>query len=95
MATDEKRPHVSPNEAFDGVTFAPLPEGTKASAVFALIQLTDKAGNGEDEWCVRTTGAYNRVEFLGALSAYTHSLLQDEARGWLSDDDEDPAPVPT
>lgn len=87
--TEEQRPYVAPGEAFEGLTFAPMPEGTRAGAVFALVKLEPAAdGAGDDfEWCVRTTGAYNRLEFLGALSAYVAHMQRDEARSWESDDD--------
>lgn len=89
MATEETRDHVQPEVAFAGMTFAPMPEGTKAEAVFALVKLDREAGGGQDEWCVRTTGEYNRLEFLGALSAYVQAQLQDEAQGWLEDDEDE------
>jgi len=45
-----------------------------------------KLDNGE--WSARSVGPdYNRIEFLGQLSAYTESLLRSEASGWFEDDD--------
>lgn len=90
MATDETRDHVAPNVAFEGLTFAPLPVSTTPVAAFALIKLDQEAGGGDDEWCVRTTGAYSRIEFLGALSSYVYALQRDEARGWEVDSDDEP-----
>lgn len=82
MSEDEKRPPVPAEQVLGGLLVAPLPEGTKAEAVFMLVKLD----NGE--WCARSIGErYNRVEFLGQLSAYTLSLTQDEASGWFVDDD--------
>ena len=82
MAVDEKRPPVPAEQVVGGLLVAPLPEGTTAKAVFMLVKLD----NGE--WCARSIGeTYNRVEFLGQLSAYTHGLRQDEAAGWFEDDD--------
>jgi len=48
-----------------------------------LVKLDD------GDWCARSIGgdSYNRVEFLGQLTSYTHSLLVDEAAGWNEDDD--------
>lgn len=87
MATDELRAPVLADEIFAGQTIRPLPAGTALEAAFLLVKLDD--GN----WCARQVGtAYNRVEFLGQLSAYTHSLLQDEADGWL-DSEEDSTPA--
>lgn len=81
MASDELRVPVHADEIFGGSTIKPLPVGTSLESAFLLVKLDD--GN----WCARQVGAaYNRVEFLGQLSAYTHSLLQDEAEGWLEDD---------
>lgn len=82
MAQDEKRPPVPAQHVFGDLLVAPLPEGTKAEAVFMLVKLD----NGE--WCARSVGErYNRVEFLGQLVAYTHGLTQDEASGWFEDED--------
>lgn len=83
MATSEERAPVPAGEVFGDLRIAPLPEGTTAEAAFVLVKLTD------GDWCARSVGgdAYNRVEFLGQLAAYTHSLLADESNGWLSDDD--------
>jgi hypothetical protein len=87
MATDELHAPVSAEEIFAGQMIRPLPAGTALEAAFLLVKLDD--GN----WCARQVGtAYNRVEFLGQLSAYTHSLLQDEADGWLDDDDDSTPP---
>lgn len=85
MATDEARPAVPASEVLADLRVAPLPEGTRAEAVFMLVKLDD--GN----WCARSIGgdSYNRTEFLGQLTAYTHALKVDEAMGW--NDDEDPA----
>ena len=86
MASDELRAPVQADEIFGAQTIRPLPAGTALDAAFLLIKLDD--GN----WCARQVGAaYNRVEFLGQLSAYTHSLLQDEADGWFDDDASSPA----
>jgi hypothetical protein len=43
----------------------------------------------DGDWCARSIGgeAYNRVEFLGQLTAYTHSLKMSEAMGWYEDGD--------
>ena len=90
MASSETRPDVGPEVAFAGLTFAPVPEGTKPKAVFVLVKLDGDAGAGQDEWCVRTAGAYNRLEFFGALSAYVEALKRDEALGWFEDEDDDP-----
>jgi hypothetical protein len=80
MATDETRPRVRVGEALDSLAMAPLPAGTNAEAVFMLIKLDD------GEWCARSVGdSYNRVEFLGQLTDYTHSLTVDEAAGWFED----------
>ena len=82
VAIDETRPAVPASEVFGDLTVAPLPEGTTVDAAFVLIKLSD------GDWCARSVGdGYNRVEMLGQLVAYTHSLTQDEARGWLMDDD--------
>ncbi len=82
MAEDEKRPAVPAEQVFGELLVAPLPEGRCAEAVFMLVKLD----NGE--WCVRSVGErYNRVEFLGQLTAYTHNLTQAEASGWFVDDD--------
>lgn len=91
MATDEKRPYVEPNVAFEGLTFAPMPEGTRASAVLAMVHLE---GSDDFEWCVRTAarGTFDRSAFLGQLSAYVHSLLVDEARQWEEDEDDNLPP---
>ncbi|WP_421732607.1 hypothetical protein [Cellulomonas sp.] len=85
MATDETRPTVPGSEVLGDMRVAPLPEGTRAEALFMLVKLDD--GN----WCARSVGgdAYNRVEFLGQLTAYTYGLKVSEAEGWF--DDEDPA----
>lgn len=78
MATDETRPLIPVGEALASLAMAPLPAGTNAEAVFMLIKLDD------GEWCARSVGAsYNRVEFLGQLTAYTHGLTVDEATGWF------------
>jgi hypothetical protein len=82
MATDEKRQPVPAAEVFGDLKVAPLPDGTKAEAAFLLVKLDD------GDWCARSIGPdYNRVEFLGQLSAYTQSLLQSEATGWFEDED--------
>jgi hypothetical protein len=82
MATDETRNPVPAIEVLGDLKVAPIPEGTRAEAVFMLIKLD----NGE--WSARSVGSgYNRIEFLGQLSAYTASLLQSEASGWFEDDD--------
>ena len=82
MARDEIRLPVSASEVLGDLTVAPLPEGTRAESVFMLVKLDD------GEWCARSIGpTYNRAEFLGQLSSYTHSLLQSEANGWFEDDD--------
>lgn len=85
MSTEETRPPVPASEVLGELQVAPLPEGTKADAVFMLVKLDD------GDWCARSVGgeAYNRVEFLGQLEAYTHSLKMSEAMGWY--DDGDPA----
>lgn len=88
MASNESRPDVGPEVAFEGLTFAPMPDGTKPQAAFVMVKLDGEAGDGQDEWCVRTTGAYNRLEFLGALSAYVEALKRDEALGWFEDEDD-------
>jgi len=71
------------HEVFADLVVAPLPEGTRAEAVFMLVKLDD------GDWCARSIGgdAYNRTEFLGQLTAYTHALKVDEAAGWNEDDD--------
>jgi hypothetical protein len=83
VAADETRPKVQAFEVLGDLRVAPLPEGTKAAAAFLLVKLDD------GDWCARSIGgdAYNRVEFLGQLSAYTRALLVDEAIGWSEDDD--------
>lgn len=83
MARDETRPAVAASDVFGDLLIAPLPDGTKAEAVFVLVKLDD------GEWCARGVGgdAFNRVEFLGQLTAYTHSLIQSEAEGWFDDGD--------
>lgn len=83
MSMNETREPVSANEVLGDLRVAPLPEGTRADAAFLLVKLDD------GDWCARSIGgdAYNRVEFLGQLSAYTRSLLVSEAEGWLEDDD--------
>lgn len=86
MSQDERRPAVPANEVFGEELIAPLPEGSRMEAAFVLVKLDD------GDWCARQVGGtYNRVEFLGQLSAYTHSLLRDEAAGWFPDDDDAPA----
>ena len=78
MATDETRPLISVGEALGSLAMAPLPLGSNAEAVFMLIKLDD------GDWCARSVGdSYNRVEFLGQLTAYTHGLTVDEAAGWF------------
>lgn len=70
-------------EVFGRHLIAPVPEGTSMTAAFVLVKLD----NGE--WSARQVGdTYDRTEFLGQLSAYTHSLLQSEADGWYEDDDD-------
>ncbi|MFC7943078.1 hypothetical protein ACFUPZ_07450 [Microbacterium oxydans] len=83
MATEETRSPVAASEVFGDLRIAPLPDGTKAEAVFVLVKLDD------GDWCARSVGgdAYNRVEFLGQLTAYTHGLMQSEATGWYDDGD--------
>lgn len=82
MSTDEQRPAVPAAQVFRNLTIAPIPEGSAVEAAFVLIKLTD------GDWCARSVGdAYNRVEMLGQLTAYTQSLTLDEARGWFEDDD--------
>ncbi len=49
MATNEERPALGPELVFEGLTFATLPEGTRAEAVFALVKLNAEAGGGEDD----------------------------------------------
>lgn len=39
--------------------------------------------------CTQVGEAYNRSEFLGQLSAYTHALLEGEADGWYPEEDDD------
>lgn len=84
MSTEEKREPVAASDVFGGLRIAPLPEGSKAEAAFVLVKLDD------GDWCARTVGgdAYNRTEFLGQLTAYTHSLTVSEADGWLEDEDD-------
>ena len=82
MAQDEKRAPVSAAAVLGELLVAPLPEGTHAESAFMLVKLD----NGE--WCARSIGdGYNRTEFLGQLSAYTHGLLQSEANDWFDDGD--------
>lgn len=80
VATDETRPYIPVGEALPTLTMAPLPEGTNPEAVYMLIKLDD------GDWCARTVGdTYNRVEFLGQLTAYTHGLTVDEASNWFEE----------
>ena len=82
MADEEKRPPVPAEQVLGGLRVAPLPGGTSAEAVFMLIKLD----NGE--WCARNVGeGYNRVEFLGQLTAYTFNLTQQEAAWWFVDEE--------
>ena len=82
MSYEELREQVPAATVLGDLTVAPMPEGTRAEAVFMLIKLD----NGE--WSARSIGpTYNRIEFLGQLSAYTSGLLQSEAAGWFEDDD--------
>ncbi len=84
MAKEDPRPPVPASEVLGDLRVVPLPEGTRAEAVFMLVKLDD------GDWCARSIGeSYNRVEFLGQLTAYTHALKVDEAQGWS--EDEDPA----
>lgn len=85
MATDQTQARVAASEVLGHLEVAPLPEGTRAEAVFMLVKLED------GEWCARSVGgeAYNRVEFLGQLTAYTHGLTISDAEGWF--EEEDPA----
>ena len=84
MSVNETRPAVPAHQVLGELTVAPLPEGTLAEAVFMLIKLDDGG------WCARSIGEhYSRVEFLGQLVAYTHSLTQDEASGWFEGDESD------
>lgn len=79
------RPPVDASEVLGDLLVAPLPEGTKAEAVFTMVKLDDC------DWCARSIGgdAYNRMEFPDQLVVYTHGLKVDEATGWF--DDGDPA----
>ena len=84
---------VSPDELLAGLRFAPLPDGTKAAAVFALIKLEPDGPDGDEseEWSVRVAGDdYRNSEFLGALVTYVHALTKSEARGWLDDEGSPP-----
>lgn len=84
MASDERRPPVPAAEVFGRHLITPIPEGTSMTAAFVLVRLDN------DEWSARQVGdTYNRTEFLGQLSAYTHSLLQSEADDWYEDEDDD------
>ena len=71
------------SEVLGDLLVAPLPQGTKAEAVFMMVKLDD------GDWCARSIGgdAYNRVGFLGQLVAYAHGLKVDEAMGWFDDGD--------
>ena len=91
MAENERRPPVPAEEVFGDHLIAPLPEGTQLEAAYILVKLDD------GDWCARQVGksSYNRVEFLGQLTSYTHWLLQDEASGWFIDDDDTPAGEPS
>jgi len=83
VATEDSRSPVLASEVLGDLPMVPLPEGTRAEAVFMLVKLDD------GDWCARSIGgdSYNRTEFLGQLTAYTHALMVDEARGWAEDDD--------
>jgi hypothetical protein len=67
------------------VELFPLPEGEEVLAAHFLIKTRD--ADGHVGWYTRVTREYNRVEFLGALLAYTDHLRQEEASDWASDDD--------
>ncbi len=82
MATEETRPEVDAQEVFGELKIAPIPDGTAPIAAFVLFKLDDGT------WSARSAGEhYNRVEFLGQLSAYTKALLDAEAADWFEDDD--------
>jgi hypothetical protein len=85
LAIEETRPPVHAHEVLGDHLVAPIPAGTKVEAAFLLVKLD----NGE--WSARSIGgdAYNRTEFLGQLTAYTHGLTISEAAEWF--EDEDPA----
>jgi hypothetical protein len=80
VATEDTQPYIPVGDVFPTFTMAPLPEGASAEAVYMLIKLAD------GDWCARTVGdTYNRLEFLGQLTAYTHGLTMAEASGWFEE----------
>jgi hypothetical protein len=83
LSTSENRPNVPARDLVGDLLAAPLPEGTKAEAIFMMVKLDD------GEWCARSIGdAYNRSEFLGELIGYTHALTLSSADDWLEDPDQ-------
>lgn len=76
---------VPATEALQGQELFPLPAGEELLSAHVLIKTRDADGNVG--WYTRVTRDYNRVEFLGALVAYTDHLRQEEAADWSGDDD--------
>ena len=73
---------VAAAEVLGGLQIESIPEGTQVQAAFLLMKLDS------GQWAARSIGdAYNRTEFLGALTSYAHALRSSESEGWLEDDE--------
>jgi hypothetical protein len=75
--TKKKLPKVRVKHVAGDLRVRGLPKGVEAEAAFLLI----KTNHG---WYSRTAGgkAYRPLEFLGQLTAVTHSFVADASERW-------------